>query len=335
MLSFFKSNNPGVVIFYVLYLALFRICAFFALPATSFVLHHREPLSAVTFSFLNKVHADGAAWSLFLSAVLTFIQALIINGLINENKVLPKKNYMGGALFIIISSFFKESLALSPALISATFIIICVARLFSLVRKDKAYGDIYDIGFLIALASLFYFPVIVFVLPAFIGLATVRPFSFKEWGAVLTGFLSPLFLLFTWYFWNDTTGQLIPEVLNLQPGGWLQHAGFSAINWIMAVSLALVVFIALAFLPAALYSSLIQVRKFSGVLVAFIFFTIAGFFMQSVVNQSHWVLVALPVSVILAIVMMQIKRRWVSEVIHLILILLVLAGQYLPASTFS
>jgi len=42
------------------------------------------------------------------------------------------------------------------------------------------------------------------------------------------------------------------------------------------------------------------------------------------------VLLSLPLSIIFSMVLTQIKNKWVSEVMHLILILLVLAGQYLP-----
>jgi hypothetical protein len=52
--------------------------------------------------------------------------------------------------------------------------------------------------------------------------------------------------------------------------------------------------------------------------------------LQQKVSVSHFVLMSLPLSIIFSMDLFQIKRKWIPEIIHLILILLVLAGQYLP-----
>jgi len=163
LLSFFKSNNPTVVIFYIFYLVLFRVCFAFIPADANFVFEHREPLSALLFGFLKNFSANYQIISLVLSGILCFVQALLINSIVNENKILSKKNYLAGALFIQFASFFKESLLLTQACIALTFLILCVGRIFSLIRKEKSYGDVFDVGFLIALATLFYFPAVLFI----------------------------------------------------------------------------------------------------------------------------------------------------------------------------
>jgi hypothetical protein len=330
LLSFFKSNNPGVVIFYIIYLILFRLCYAFVPVDTAFVFQNREPLSYAVFGLLRFFPGHEGIISLVLSGVLCFCQALLINSLINENKILSRKNYLGGLLFIIIASFFKESLVLSPAALALTCIIIATQKLFSLIRKEKAFGDIFDVGFLVALAVLFYFPSVVFILFALIGLATMRPFVYKEWGIIFSGFISPLILLFTYYFWQNKTSGMLPDMANFHHQGLMKGLVLTPSNLMLGISLFLLIFSSLAFLPGALFSSLIQVRKYSTILVLLIFLTVCGFMLQQTVSFSHWVLLALPVSVIFSMVLMQIKRNVIAEVIHLILLLLVLVGQYMP-----
>jgi hypothetical protein len=82
-------------------------------------------------------------------------------------------------------------------------------------------------------------------------------------------------------------------------------------------------------LPASLYSSLIQVRKFANALVVLIVLVLLSVTLLQSVQFSHLVLLALPMAVISALVLGQIKSTLISEVSHLILILLVLTGQYL------
>jgi len=331
VLNFFKSNNPGVVIVYIFYLALFRVCFLFIHPDTGFVFQYHEPLSKVTFAFLKGLPVNYEITSLVLSCILCFIQALLINGIVNQNKVLAKKNYMSGALFILFFSFFKQSLLLTPATIALTCLVICTGKIFSLVKKEKSYGDIFDAGFLIALATLFYFPSILFILFAYIGLATVRPFTYREWFITLLGFISPFILVFTIYFWNDNTALLWKDIANNVSGGWLHGINHISPDDFMTLGFLLLSILAsLAFLPTVLYSTLIQVRKFTTALIFFIFLVVISIALQQTVNMSHFVWMGLPLSILSAMIIYPIKRKWITEVIHLILILLVLAGQYLP-----
>lgn len=330
MLSFFKSNNPAVVIFYVLYLLLFRICFAISGAAPDFATAaHSEPLSQWLFGLLERFGQNYRLISICFAALLCFLQALLVNNIVNNNRILPRKNYMAGALFIIFSSFFPSGLFLSPASIALTFIILATDRIFSLIKKDKLYGDVFDTGFLVALATLFYFPCVVFVVFVYIGLATVRAFNYREWTIAFLGFLSPIFLVFTWYFWHDKTALLLTEIANIQPGGWLQMPKIAMVDKVMLGGIIVVSAVCLTLLPGALYSSLIQVRKFANTLVVQMVIVLVAILLQQTVQLSHLVFFALPLGVISAMVLMQIKRGWISEVIHLILILLVLSGQYL------
>lgn len=330
MLSIFKSNNPVVVVFYIVYLVLFRAIFFFSAPQSDFVFQHNEPLSRLLFDLLKNLPANFTILSLSLGAVLCFIQAMLVNNIVNENKMLSKKNYVAGGVFVVFVSFFKEGLLLSPASIAITFLILCTARIFSLIKKEKSYGDIFDTGFLVAIATLFYFPCIIFIVFAYIGLATVRPFVLREWVGVLVGFITPFFLTFTYYYWYDRTAEMFLSLANMHAESWLTGLRLIKADKILIGSMSLIAIVSLVLLPTALYSSLIQVRKFSNTLILFIFITAVASLLQQTVHLSHFVLFSLPLGIIVSMVLMQIKRNVVAEVIHLILILLVLAMQFLP-----
>ena len=330
MLSFFKSNNPAVVAMYLVYLVVFRLCFVFIPADYSFVFTHTEPLSHLFFSMLKGPLVNNVWLSTSLAGILTFIQALLINDIVNDNKIVARKNYMAGMLFIVVSSFFKECLVLSPALLSLTFVILSTRRMFSLIKKEKAFGDVFDVGFLVAIAAFFYFPAILFILFAYIGLGTVRAFAYRDWIILLLGILSPFVMLFTWYFWFDKMALLLPELANTHDHTWLNGLKMAPENSMLLGALAVLTIAALALLPSALYSSLIQVRKFATALITLLFLIVLAVTLQQTSHLSHWVLLSLPLSIIFSMVLMQIKSKWVSEVMHLILILLVLAGQYLP-----
>ncbi|HLP51960.1 MAG TPA: hypothetical protein VK154_13820 [Chitinophagales bacterium] len=328
MFSFFKSNSPAVVAAYIIYLVGFRVCLWFVPVDTAFVFEHSEPLSALLFAPLKNLGANYTAISAVLAAVLCFIQALIINGIVNGNKILAKKNYVAGALFLLFASFFKQALLLTPALLALTFVILATGRLFAIAKKEKSYGDVFDIGFLVAIAGLFYFPCMLLFLFAYIGLAIVRPFNYREWTILPLGFFSPILVVFTFYFWNDNVAILLPDMMNMHNSGWLVMPVLSLADKTMLGSIAFCTVVCLTLLPASLYSSLIQVRKFANALVVLIVLTLAAILLQQSIDLSHLVLLALPLGIISAMVLMQIKRNLVSEVSHLILLLLVLFAQF-------
>lgn len=324
MFNFFKSNNPGVVVFYIIYIALFRLCLWWVPIDTAFAFTNHEPLSALLFGWLHSLPINYIVGGGVLSGILCFLQALIINGIINENKMTAKKNYLGGLIFIIFASFFKQSLILSPVSIALTLILLAVSKMFELVRREKPYTQIYDIGFLIAAASLFYFPSVLFIVVAYIGLSSLRAFSGREWMATFLGFATPCFLAFTFYYYTDQRPQ------DFLPHLKISQLQFNRFDWAQMGALLLCAVASFLLLPGFLYSSLIQVRKFTTILVISFAVSLIAFFLQQQPNLAHWVLLSLPIAIIMAMVLFQIKSKVVSEVIHLMLLLLVLTGQYLP-----
>lgn len=330
MVSLFKSNNPLVVIFYLLYLVLFRAYFFVAGSQSVSASEHTELLSNFLFGWLQSSGDGFAVLSIVFSGLLSFVQALFINSIVNSNKILPRKNYVAGALFLIVSSLFLETLYLSAAQCALTFLILCAGKIFALIKKEKLYGDVFDVGFLIAVATLFYFPALLFIVFAYFGLATVRPFQLREWAAVFAGFLAPFFLAFTYYFWFDIQGQLWGDILNQTGNTWMQMPAFASTDKILLITLGFMLLCCLFFLPGALYASLIQVRKFINVLAVFVLIVLASLVLASVVELSHFIFLALPLCIFLSVIFVHIKRNVIVEVIHIILLLLVLSMQFLP-----
>jgi hypothetical protein len=241
-----------------------------------------------------------------------------------------KKNFLAGLLFIMLTSFFTQGLVLSPALIALTFIIIACETAFRLIKKEKMYGDIFDIGFLVSLASFFYFPAIALLFFSLACLINLRSFNYREYVVLLLGLATPFFLLFTYYYWNDDLPQMLISVTNHYERGWFLNFNPHNIEWMqIGVILALSV-VLLGLVPGVVYASLIQVRKFVAILMFLLLLISASFFLQQQVSLSHLVWLAFPLSIFLTMVIMQWKRKMIGEVMHIILFLLIVAGQFLP-----
>lgn len=325
MVSFFKSNNPGVVVFYLVYIVGFRLCFFFSPFDTGFVFNHHEPVSFFLFPTLQKLPFNPLVTLAILSGLLQFVQALLVNLVINENKMTTRKTYLGGMLFILFSSFFKESLLLTPASLALTFIIMAAAALFRLARKEKDYGDVFDGGMLTSLAVLIYFPTVVVLLFIFIALGTVRTFRYREWTAILLGIITPVFVVFTISYVSDYS---LPGIL---PQAWLPGLHFQTFDWVSSGVYLFCCIAPLLLMPVVIQSTLIQVRKFVTLLTVLLVLLLVSFMLQQKTGLEYFILLAFPPAIISTMILSQLKNTLVAEVIHIILILLVLTGQYLPS----
>ena len=322
MLSLLRSNNPSIVLLYVIYLVAFRVSAIWGI-APIFATNESSPISAVLFNYLQQFSAYGFI-SLLLAALLTFVQSLLVNLIINENKITAKKNYLGGGVYIIFVSFFTEGIYLSPALFSATFILLMLRSLFLLAKADKQNGNIFDLGFMVSIAALFYFPTWGFLLFLLLGLGTVRPFVFREWIILWLGVVAPLFVLFTIFFYNDLS---LPTVTL---HNWTLGVQISELMKIQLVFLGVIALFVIVTCQSALRGVAIQVRKFSSLLQFSLFITIGTFFFQVNLHWSHAVWLAIPLSILLTMFLLLIRRIVWAEILHSVLILIIIAFQIIP-----
>lgn len=320
MLSFFKTNNPAVVLLYVPYMVLLRL--FFWKSQTPFSVPElpAEPLSRALLGWLG----HSSALLILCGAVVQFIQALLVNGLVNQNKMTARKTYLPGAIYLLLASMLAENLLLSAPMLGLAFVLGAVSNVFQLAKKEKMNGALYDAGFLMGMAALFHLPYLVLFVFLYLSLGSVRAIVVREWIVALLGFATPVFLVFTVYFVADWPAPAFYSTGIFSLG---------AISTVQKIGLGVIAFfsvMALAGMQGALYSAVIQVRKFTTILLSLYVFVIVGFFLQERVTMAHLMGLLVPIAIVGSMVLMLLKRWYIAEVLHIILLLLVLALQWLP-----
>jgi hypothetical protein len=321
MLRVLKSNNPGLVVGNIVLIILYRIFFLSSSHDVSFLLHHTEPLSKFLFGFLHQVNLDGAFPLSILGGALCFVQSLLVNLIVNTHKVTSRKNYLGGLLFVIWSSFFNEFLVLSPAQIALTFLLFLFHKIFTLSKQEKLYGDIFDLGFLTSISILFYFPSAIFILIIFIGVYTVRTFSVREFSMILLGFGAVAFSVFTIYFWNDSLPSLFMDMINIQnriPFHWgiLHTAQVGVLVWMLLITIW--VFLNL---PSLLSYTAIQIRKYAGVLMISYVLLLIATVLHFNFNLSHLILLTAPLSLLSCLYFVETKTEGIAGILFIVLIL--------------
>ena len=154
--SFFKSNNASAYIFipvFAIALWVFGIIHPVALPPVKHAMPFYELLAGpVTNTWLN----------IILALILIIGEAFFLNYIVNENEILTRPSFLPAVLYIIFMSSNKAMYILHPLIFGNFFLMLAIHRLLNSYRKEKAFSHFFDAGFLISIASLFYFPYIVF-----------------------------------------------------------------------------------------------------------------------------------------------------------------------------
>ena len=130
-----------------------------------------------------------------ISFLLLFIQAMVINKICIDQKMLPKPTYLPGMAYMLITSLYADWNYFSAPLIVNTLLLVIVYRATLLYNSQKPLADIFNIGALMGLATLVYQPAIVFVLLLPVMLFIMRPFRIREWLLALLGVTAPYYFL--------------------------------------------------------------------------------------------------------------------------------------------
>lgn len=294
----FRSNNPLVILLYLLLIFLLRTGLLLFLPDSAELLRSPEPISSWLYHELRSVPIQFEFLQLALGMLLQLLQAVHLNHILTDNKILPRRNYVAGMVFILFTSLLPEYAFPGPAMLSLSVYILISGWLFSLFKTDKPYARIFNIGFLASANLFLYFPSALFLLYVVIGLVIMRPFILREWVLLLLGIVSPLYLAFSWYYLNDSN----PAFLQ---GGFILQAGLELParlgQWVVLLNYLLLTGLSVLFLPASLFGGLIQVRKFAGLMFAFLLLVLIAFFLRHEHSYTHLVLLSLPLSVVFSL----------------------------------
>ena len=202
MTGVFKSNNPYNTFLLLVYGLLLKLIMF---------IHPQIPLPQQTDGFLFKLllsQLSGVGSSLpiiypLISFILLYTQAITLNALVNQHRLMQKPNYLTGMAYLLITSLFAEWNILSAPLIINSFIIWVWSRMSKLYNEPSPKTSLFNIGMAIGISSFFYFPVISFSALVVVGLLITRPFKLPEWVVALLGLASPFYFLAAYVYITD------------------------------------------------------------------------------------------------------------------------------------
>lgn len=324
MLSFFRSNQFFVAVPLALYILLVHLGA---------LLGHVQPVEHTTEAGL--LYESWFGWTLaepfyaaLIASALVFIQAVTINVLADEFRLMGDRNWFPGLFYALVASSLPDFLFVSPPLVAATFLPFALWAIYKAFQKPNMEGAILDAGLWIAVSSLFYPPSIFLIVAGFAGLEVVRVFRLHEWFVFLIGAFVPLFLGWLWYFWADQ-GSAFRDA---QWGDLFQLYRFDvALDEKVLLKTVFIVLLTFVFLfgLGSLYSRKgIQAQKFVTVLYWFLLVGGLSVLLRPVWHWEHLILPTAAMGILLSLTFQSIKNRMWAELWHLGLLVFIVFIQF-------
>jgi len=327
LLRFFKGTTPGVIfLIAVIFIAVWM--SVFIHPAAGVKYSHpgyQMPL----YEFMMDLIGSGS----FLANMLSFsISAVIIFVIVNFNTTvffINERTFLPALLFILVVGIFPEYQNLNPALPASLLFILALKRIMASYHKQGIAYNFFDAGILISTGSLFYANLLWFGVIIIIGIVLLRTVNVFELAVTLLGLISPYLITFGLYYVLGYDLETLMTIIYNNLFSNTESYSFPRLTIVTLVFAAIIVLISSGFIILLQNTKKIKSRKtFSLLISVFVISLIVYLSMPSVSAEMIW-LTAIPVSYFFSHYFIFSRKKLVSEILFIILLILVLLIQVL------
>lgn len=305
MVSFFKDKS-AVSVFWLIILC-------FGLHVYSLV--HPPQITASPyegfFFYFIQLFANIQSYALsVLYVFIIFLEALQLNFIINDLRLLARPSYTTAAAFILLTALLPAFNQICPALIACNFLMWIIYSACRLYNAPNPKTVIYNLGLFTGALVILYFPSLPLVLIIILALAIMRPFRLNEWFVMIFGILTPVYFLISYLFLTDQ--------LNLIPSS-TQLFGLTSISnsqlpllIITFSSIVIITFFGILSVQQTSGRVLIQVRKSWQLILITLIFLLPAVFLINHVWPTAVLLALIPASCYIGFEFSNINRSFLS-----------------------
>jgi hypothetical protein len=248
-----------------------------------------------------------------VAVVLIIAEALLLNFIVVQHLVAPRDNYLTAGLYVLLMSSSKSFLTLHPILFANLFLMLSLRSVFMMHRKETAFGNAFDAGLLISIASLFYLPALFFFPLLAFSFLLMRPFIWREWVISLMGLIVPYLFVALYYFWIGDLLYLWNNRLPFTFEGKISATALPSSNYFFLITGGILTVFAVMNLFNSVAALSLKARSTSYIMFWFMLFAAVILIASPKYKAPYTGLVFIPLSVFLANYLLQVKKNWWRE----------------------
>jgi len=259
---------------------------------------------------IQNMHVFG----IVMSGSLVCLQGFFLNYIVGTNRLLPGRGMQVACCYVVLVGAFPQNLSFHPLHLTNLLLIWILAKILGFKRSESAQSKVFDAALIIAISSLFYFPMISVYVLLVMALLIIRPFVWREWVISIIGLGLPYLFVGVYYWWYDELGEIVDsKAINLVTG--------MTVNLSLAKSfyLIIVVIILAGFVGAIPYlrqltASTVREAKKLSLILWLIIIELGGIVLSQGLSITYFIMLAIPFSIFLANYFMSIERPWLADV---------------------
>lgn len=159
------------------------------------------PLAVAFYKGIDLVLGRSAVAHSVFSTLIIIFQAGVFNQSLLKNKVFSENSYLPGFLYSMLMVSVPDFMALSPQLISLTFILLALRNVLRRIDNQATDELFLNSGFFVGIASIVYLPSVVFFLVFLFALVLFSTAVTRRLILYLFGFVLVITLCSLYFYW--------------------------------------------------------------------------------------------------------------------------------------
>ncbi|GAB2796683.1 hypothetical protein GCM10027275_47550 [Rhabdobacter roseus] len=234
MLSFFRVNAAYQTLSLILFFLLLRVPFSWAqvpllVPELSWMLVGEQmgrgfmlyrdiwdnvsPLSGLVYWSIDALFGRSQIAFQVAAAGISIFQILYFNYLMRARDVFPERNFIPGAIYALLLNISFDLSTLSPMLMATTFLLLAFGTLVKMLSRRQITNEVFEMGFYIGMATLFYLPASLFMIWGFLSLLFYSGATFRHHLLGFFGSVFPLLMVVLYFYLNEGIDSLNRNLL--------------------------------------------------------------------------------------------------------------------------
>lgn len=314
MIGIFKNSHPSNNFILFIYGLILRWPSFVH-PIQPEVGKEDAFIYQAIASGMNQIFSLNAYLYSFVLFAMVFLQAVLINNMVNAQKLFHRPNDFSGMAFLLFTAVMPGWFVLNPGFLLALILTWIFAIIFKFSANNESRSQSFNAGFVLSLGVMIYAPALVFLFLLLIALILLRPFKPQEWVLVFLGLITPVYFVLSYLYLKSMPLSLMIPQITLG----IQKPNFSVYQIVGLSIVFLLILTGLGFSQSNSRKLLVQSRNCWSVLfVAVIISSLLPFFNTNSLSNT---LMPMAVSgcVFAAASFYYPERKWFSVFSHLLL----------------
>jgi hypothetical protein len=324
MIQQFRTSNPFNILLLAVITGLLRLVYLYNL-STDITQPFGELFNRLLVPPLYHLKINSSL-NVGIASVVILAQALLLNRIVNQHNLLSKQTYLPALFYVVLCSSLTVFLTLSLPLLCNFVLLYIFNKLLLSYKLTDAIAVFFDMGFIIGLATILYFPLIGLLLFIWCCQIILRPFYWREWMASIIAFLLAMFFLAVYYFHNDKLINFIDiwHPFNI-PLKLFVNIRYN--QYLVLLPIVAALFLGFVSLRSNFFKSFVMVRKGFLVLFLLTIIIIFSYYLSPDFAITHFIMLGIPLCVLLAYYFLYAKRKWIYESLFFIILAFILYFQ--------